>query len=182
MAVRTSMTEIISFLRVMVGDTAAPQEFSDQNIQDICDQDRSWWRIVPLDAVHSIAPGGILTFKDFYASTGTFENDVILQDNVWNTVTPATSDLSEGHWTFTVQPLWPIYLTGKLYDMNAIAADICEMWAARFVKKHDNESGQFKNTRGQWHNHMVRQARMFRQQAKTTSATIVRDDIAIGGY
>lgn len=174
---RASMVDILQHLRDLIGDTATVQIFDDDTMQSFCDRHQSWWRLVPLNQVYSLLPGGNTQFLDFYASIGRWEKDVILQDNTYNTVTPTTSDYITGHWTFAVQPHYPILITGKLYDIYAIAADLCEAWAAKFVQKQDNQSGQFKNARGQWYEHMTRQIRFFRAQSRMSTGTLVRNDI-----
>lgn len=174
---RGSMTDIIQYLRDLIGDTSTTQVFDDDTIQVFCDRRQEEIRLFQLTGIYSVIVGGFVRYLNYYADLGQWETDYVLQDNTWNVVTADSSDLQNGKWTFNTEPKWPIYITGKTYDVYAIAADLCDAWAAKLALKIDNQSGQFKNARSQAHTHMSRQARMFRAQARVKSAKMVRTDL-----
>src|SRR4051794_34251896 len=116
-AIRDTMTPLIARVRFHIGDLpGSSQAFSQDQIQDELDRTREDVFYDSLDCPPSFTPG-LTRFLDYYnTSAGEWESDVILTDSAWNTLTPATSDLLTGHWTFSANQNPPVFIRGKRYD------------------------------------------------------------------
>lgn len=147
MAVRSSMQQLLDTTRQMIGDVSAPQDFTDQDVQDVCDAHRAEVRYELLTPMPDIQPGqnGSLVAQFVWASYQSefqyWEADVVVQgmqtsnDQPWVLLTPASFEYINGKWTFAVTlpniatppAQWPpVYATGKAYDLYAAAAELLE--------------------------------------------------------
>lgn len=125
MAVRSTMSDLIARVRLMVFDTTAPEVFTDQQVQDKldeCREDIRYELLIP--RVTYINPGGI-QYNDYYAARGFWEADELIIWGDFTTRTPVTSDEIVGHWTFSNQ-LPPLLIAGKRYDLYRAAADLLD--------------------------------------------------------
>jgi len=182
----------------MISDpTGASQQFDDQTVQDLLDQSRDDIRYEPL----AIAPSIVNTastnnqpstiFADYYSKFDWWEQDVVLQAQgptgaAWVVVTPTSSDYIVGHWMFennvftagTVPgQLPPVFATGKVYDLNAAAADLLEFWASSLACAYDiNVDGQSLK-RSQLMDLKLKAANRYRCQAKPKIAQMNRSDV-----
>jgi len=130
---RSSMAALITRVRTMVYDPAgAAQTFTDDQVQNALDTSRTEQRFRLLQMVPSFQPGGAVQYLDYYADVGNWEDDYLLQDASYATIT-GTADVVEpipGHWHFPTQPNgFAVHITGKTYDLFAAAADLCDAWA-----------------------------------------------------
>jgi hypothetical protein len=139
MAIRSSMTSLITRVRELMGDPAGvSQAFTAQAIQTELDRLRTDVRYMPLVYAESLAPGGAVSYHDYYANgTGDWEDDVVLVDGRYYVLTPATSDLVIGHWTFTADTRPPVLATGKVYDPASAAAVMLRQWIGRDPARRD---------------------------------------------
>ena len=177
MAVRNSMAELISRLRSLVGDPAgADQEFDDQSLQDHLDRHRSEVRYLELTGAETIAPGGAVSYLDYYADRGDWENDEKLYNSTYAELAPATSDRLTGHWTFAADQDPPVYIVGKAYDVYAAAADLLEAWAAREKLSFDFDTDGQSFKRSQKAAMLLEMAREYRRQQRPVSVPQVRSD------
>lgn len=147
MAARTSMTDLIARLRVMVGDTAGSPTFTDNDLQDALDERRTDVVEAALRYRPSTGPTALL-FTDWFAPRRWWEDSVVLSGAGGNTLTPDSSDLIAGHWIFTAGTAVPVYITGAFYDMNGTAAAVCQQWAAAVARDFDfgTDQQQFDRT------------------------------------
>lgn len=151
MAVRSSMQDLVARVRQLVGDVSAPQDLTDQDIQDACDANRADVRYELLNAAPDIQPpqpgpsgNAQFVWATYFSDFQHWESDVVLQGMVtnngatsapWVVLTPVSSDLISGKWTFAVtlpsiatppSQFPPVYATGKAYDIYAAAASLLE--------------------------------------------------------
>lgn len=129
MTVRATMTPLVARVRFHTQDLpGASQAFSELEIQNELDRTRADVFYAELYAEPTFQPSPLATaWLDFYdAEAGEWEGDVALLDAGWNTLTPATSDLLTGHWTFNTSQLLPVYVRGKRYDTYRAAARMVE--------------------------------------------------------
>lgn len=148
MAVRTSMAQLITTTRQLIGDLAGTsQDFADQDVQDVLDAHREEIRYELLTPMPDIQPGqnGSLVAQFVWASYQSefqyWESDVVIQglntanDQPWYLLTPTTFEYINGKWKFTVTlpniatppgQYPPVYAVGKVYDIHAAAADLLE--------------------------------------------------------
>lgn len=129
MAVRSSMTDLIARVQLMIFDTTQAT-VTQQQIQDKLDECREDVRYLLLTPKPTfVNPGGI-QYNDYYAlvgeqQRGMWEADETLIYGDFTTLTPTSSDEIVGHWTFNNQ-LPPVLLAGKCYDIYRAAADLLE--------------------------------------------------------
>lgn len=137
------MAAIISRVRQLVGDVTTPQDFTDQDVQDVCDAYRADIRYELLAPAPDIQPGqnGATTanfvWAAYFSDFQHWEDDVVLQGlnvstgQAWVLLTPTVSEPIVGRWTFAVTlpsiatppaQYPPVWATGKVYDLYAIAA------------------------------------------------------------
>lgn len=186
MAYRATCESLIRRLRGMIGDriaagsTTAPT-WSDIELQDALDGRRVNVDTEPLTSIVSY-PSGVSTYLTFEHALSNFEEDATLVNASYTAITPATYDYLNGRFTFSAEPSYPVYLTGKSFDLRAAAADVLEQWAA-LVKLDFNFSegrtgGQFQ--REQKHKMLLASAATHRAQQRVTTATMYRSDVAGG--
>lgn len=148
MAVRSSMSEIIPRVRQLVGDPASSiQDFTDQDVQDVCDAFRQDVTRELLTVDYDIQPpqgtsnAALVIWCRAYSKWEHWEANEVLQGiNVatgksWNVLGPIVSERINGRWTFevelpniavTIGQYPPIFLTGRCYDIYTIAASLLE--------------------------------------------------------
>jgi hypothetical protein len=198
MAVRSTMSSLISLVRTMIADPAgASQQFDDQMIQDRLDQSRDDIRYESL----AIAPSIVNTastsnqpqtiFADYYSGYKWWEADVVLQGQgstgaAWVVVTPTASDYIVGHWQFENTPfvngtvpgqLPPLFATGKVYDCNSAAADLLEFWGASLACAYDIVVDGQTLKRSQLMQGKLTMAQYYRRLAKPKVAKMHRRDV-----
>lgn len=181
MPVRSTMADLISRTRDLIGDPAgASQRFSDQQVQDALDHNgRLNVRYAVLAPAPSLVQGGIYNYTDYYAGIGDWESDAVLQWGDFRVLTPATSDYLTGHWTFALaEPgqLPPVYITGKAFDIFAAGAYLCDAWAASLTLQFDFSADGRSFQRSQQVQMLRQQAQALRAQARPTVATMRRSD------
>lgn len=197
---RASMADLITEVRTMINDpSGASQQFSDLDVQIRLDRYRDDIRYEALQIAPSIVNAASTNnvaqtiFADYYSAYGWWENDVTLQGNnittgaAWILLTPVSSDYVAGHWTFEANIFTagtapgqypPVFATGKIYDLNAAAADLLEMWAITKVGKFDATVDGQTLRRSQLYTQLKDAANLYRRQARPRIAHLVRSDIA----
>ena len=183
----------------MIQDTGTSPFFADQDVQDTLDSYRDDVRYEPLKIAPTILNAAstgnspVVIFADYYSNLQWWESDVVIQGNnvstlaSWVVLTPTTSDYIVGHWTFEANIFTsgtapgqypPLFATGKVYDLNAAAADLLEYWALSFAGAYDiNVDGQSLR-RSQLMTAKQAASEYFRRRAKPRIAKSVRSDIA----
>jgi len=193
------MAALITETRLKIADPASvSQQFSDQQIQDRLDDSRDDVRYEPLQIAPSIvntnntAQSAQTIFADYYSKFGWWESDVILQGQSsaglpWVVLTPAASDYIVGHFQFELNvftsgtvpgQIPPVFATGKIYDLNAAAADLLEYWAATLAGAYDVTVDGQSLKLSQLMQAKLTMAQYYRRQAKPRVAKMHRSDVA----
>lgn len=202
MAVRSTMTDLIAKVRLMIADPAgASQQFADQDIQDKLDElrDDVWYeplRMAPA-IVNAASTNNVpsMIFADYYSDFGWWESDVTLQGNststhaAWVVLTPVNMELllSNAHFQFETAIFTsgtfpgqypPVWATGKSYDIYAASADLLEFWAATLAGKYDIVANGQNLKRSQLLQAKLTLASQYRMRARPRRAMMVRRDVA----
>lgn len=175
---RSSMATLISRTRDLIGDPAgASAVWTDDQIQGYLDQYREDVIELDLDAVPFHAPGGALSYKQFFANRGDWEDDDVLTDVTFTTVTPDSKDTRVGVWNFnTGRTNAILYLTGKSYDLYRAAAELCEAWAAKVKLDFDFETDGQKFSRAQKAEALLELAKTYRRKRRVGKGKLIRTD------
>jgi hypothetical protein len=136
MAARTTMATLITQLRLMVNDTDSLM-FTDNQLQDVLDQRAYIANYEPMMTLENILPGGTVEYKEFQSEHQYFESDAILTSGTFAELTPDTSDFKLAYFTFITSQIPPILIYGWYYDMNAAAADVFDLKAAKYADGFD---------------------------------------------
>lgn len=181
---RSSMDDLIARVRKYIGDPAgASQQFSDLDIQNIADEHRFTVRYAFLRPGPTLKPGSLYDYLDYYADLGNWEADEVLSWVDFSTLTPLTADRINGHWTFTntagpAGQYPPVYITGKYYDLHAVAADLLEEWAASLASSaYDFTADGQSFRRSQLLTNLQNAAATHRRKAMALTAQIRRSDL-----
>lgn len=129
MAVRSSMSYIISFVRELIQDPDAVQ-FTDQQIQDRLDLNRMDLyndTLSPQDTVTSI---GTIEYHDWFSRYSFWETDYLIQKLNGPTATPDVAEPLIGKFHYTANQLQPLIITGKAYNVYGVASTVLYMWVA----------------------------------------------------
>lgn len=183
MAVRSTMSDLITRVRTLISDPAgASQQFDDQTIQDMLDLGRINVRNALLRPAVSLTTNGVMTYTDYFADQGNWEADVVLQDGHFTSVTDySDADYLTGHWTWNLAvpgKIPPIFITGKYYDIYGAAADLLERWAAAWARSYDFTSDGQSFHRSQATPAMLTQAKQYRKQAIVHTIPLERSDLS----
>lgn len=195
---RSTMADLIALVRTMIADPAGvSQQFQDIDIQNRLDASRDDIRYEGL----TIAPSIVNTastgnqastiFADYYSKYPWWEQDVVLQGYfngaAWIVLTPLASDYIVGHWQFDSTAVFvngtvpgqlpPVFATGKIYDLNAAAADLLEFWAATLAGSYDITVGGQVFRRSQLMAAKLTMAQYYRRLAKPKVAKMNRNDL-----
>lgn len=114
---RASMADIITILRAKVND-ASSTVWTDDNLQNYLDMHRIHIRREKLEKD--------VVGKNYYSSYQMLEADAELYDDDTDDgslVTPDSSNLIDGVFTFTTEQDEDYYLDAKSYDINAAVAE-----------------------------------------------------------
>jgi hypothetical protein len=159
---RSSMTELIARVRLAIGDpSGAAQTFTDDHLQMFLDARRVLARYWRLEA----HPDNALASPQYLLYTSLYQNwesdgKLYTADNV--EITPAASDWLNGQWTMATSTLPPVYIVGKVYDVNAAAADALEAWAAALATEFDFSAQGESFSRSQKSKRLFELAQQFR--------------------
>lgn len=199
MAVRTSMAALITKVRSLINDPAgASQVWADQDVQDQLDRSRQDIRYELLTAAPWIAnESGTnntpqIVWADYYSKYQWWEDDATLQGNnvttgaAWIVLTPTLSETINGHWAFQINvptsgvapgQYPPVFATGKSYDVYLAAANLLEMWAAKYALAYDFSADGQHFRRSQIAAQLTKLADTYRRSARAITATPQRTDL-----
>jgi hypothetical protein len=185
MAARVTLAALITQIRAMIEDPAATPVFSDDQIQVYLDEQRSEARYLPLAYLETRQSGGSIVYLTYVAPVGWWEGGVSLVDTNYDALTPATSDLQVGRWTFAAHTQPPVYLTGFCYDIYSAAVAILTAWLAKLKLAMDfsADGASFKlsqraaNLRALIADYQAKQG-----QGGLTMGTMVRSDLNTVGW
>jgi len=139
---RTTMATLITRLRLLIGDpviagTPPTSVFSDDELQDFLDARRTEVLEAQILPRPTGVTGPMVSYLDYFAPRGPWEDGVVLKDAAQYAITPATSDLIRGHWTFAANQVPPVYITGNFYDLYGSAASALEAWIGKVTLEFD---------------------------------------------
>lgn len=136
MSVRTSMADLISQVRTLIGDFAGTdQVLSDQEIQDAMDVHRCEARYMPLKPLVSYV-NGVTQYLIWVSHLTHWESNAVLVDDRYRSLIPGEADCINGRWAFSSSQT-AVLITGFSYDLYGAAADLLETWAAKSATEFD---------------------------------------------
>lgn len=180
---RSSMAALIARVRILINDTLSVgngQIFSDDTIQDVLDESRVDVFNGSLTAKPTFS-GSSIQYLDYFASDGGWEDDFVLKQYLTVLVTPATSELIVGRWTFAATTLPPVFITGKNYDVWRASADLLERQAAQWVLRYSMTVDGQNLQRGQVVGALLNLAKQYRAKQRPRNISLNRSDIASNG-
>ena len=177
MAVRSTMAALITRVRLLINDpSGGSQQFADQDIQDILDANRSDVQYLLL-APYPTYSGATISYLDYYADLGDWEDDTTFWQYRTIQVTPSINEPIVGHWRFTTSTLPPIFMLGKTYDVYRGAADLLERWSVRWALSYNiNVDGQSLQ-RSQVSTALMKLAEQYRRQQRAVEINAMRGDV-----
>lgn len=182
MAARSSMAALIGRVRTLINDPAgASQIFTDQTIQDVCDESRLDVVNVPLRATTTYS-GGALQYLNYYSEYGGWEDDYVIKQNLMTTVTPSSAEPIAGKFSFSTSTYPTLYITGKQHDIYHAAADLLERWAAKWALSYDMTINGQSLHRSQAANALQKLAKTYRRQQRPSTISVKRSDLSRGAY
>jgi hypothetical protein len=175
---RASLTTLIAKIRLLTDDpSGAGLIFTDDQIQDALDARRDEARYYPLTERETIAPGGgSTTYLTFTSPVGAWDTDTALVDSSYNPLTPATTDLINGRWTFNAEPDTPVMVTGFTYDLYGAAGDLLLQRATVESDSFDVGADGLSLSRNQKQQNYRDRANEYFAKARTKSITLIRTD------
>jgi len=198
--VRSSMSDLIAKIRLMIADPAgSSQHFLDQDIQDYLDANRDDIRYEGLTIAPSIVSNSYTNntpqtiFADYYSKYGYWEDSVTLQGtdssgNPWKVLTPVSSELllDTAHWQFELDvygtgtvpgQLPPVFASGRVYDCFRAASELLDIWAASLACAYDIvvDGQSLRRSQLMTAKHVL--AERYRIMAKPKLTKLVREDV-----
>lgn len=178
---RSNLASIIARVRLMIDDpSGAGQEFTDDEIQSALDLRRDEARYIPLTERETITPspgGGATTeYLTFDAPVGDWEGGAALVDGDYDALTPATTDLVSGRWTFTTEPDLPVMVVGFTHDLYGASGDLLLQRATREALSFDVSADGTTLSRSQKADRYKQMAYDYLAKARTRSSHLVRSD------
>lgn len=179
---RASMIQLIERIRLLIKDPVSDSPmFSDDEIEATLDMNREDIPPMELTPREQYGSGGVVIYKDYYAGIGAWEGDYVLQDGNWDTITSALAEPLIGVWHFAEHRDMPVYVSGKVYDLYAAAADMLEMKLAKVVDDFDFSSAGASFSRSQRSRMIQMTIDKYRAQARPGHASLMRSDTNAGG-
>lgn len=173
---RATMADIIYKVRMMIEDTDC-NVFTDREVEEALDARSDEARYYPLEPKPTIAPGGGSTdYLIHDAPVGVWESSPEIVDSAYYVLTPATSDLWIGRWTFSTEPSYPVMITGTTYDVYGAAGDLMMIMSGREFRSFDVSADGISLSRSQKAEMLAARAREYHAKARTRSSNLVRTD------
>ncbi len=131
MAVRPTMSYLITFVRELINDPAgASQQYTDQQIQDRLDLNRLDLYASELKPADTLATDGTIDWLDWYARLPFWETDYQIQEIDGTNLTANVAEPLIGKFHFNTSQDSPLVITGKVYNVYGVAATLMTMWIA----------------------------------------------------
>lgn len=188
-ALRPTMSSLITKVRLLINDPSGNgAQFQDTDLQDALDdwrQDVRYEQLTPAPTLLNTGtqqnPGTAdYNWTDYYSSFKWWEQGEVLTDGHFLTLTPASSDELQGHWTFNLPDPGqypPVFITGRVYDVYAAAADLLELWSAALLANVDVTSDGQTFRLSQLSAGKQKLADIYRRRALPTVSRQVRRDV-----
>lgn len=177
---RASMTALIQRIRVLINDNGTSPVFANDDIQNVCDESRVDMVNVPLKP--TITYGSTLQYLHYYSDYGGWEDDYVIKQALFTTVTPSSSEPIAGKFTFASSQYPPLSITGKLHDVYHAAADLLERQAAKWTLSYDMTVNGQSLHRSQASNALLSLAKRYRAQQRPGAIKVGRGDLSSGNY
>jgi hypothetical protein len=179
MPVRAAMAGLIGRVRQEVGDEGVTKTFTDQEVQDVLDRFRRDVKYAWLTASWSIAPGGAVTYSDFYSPIGgNWESDAALVDGSYNVLTANSSDPLVGIWTFSPgRTTMDVAIVGRQYDVYATCEELCSRWVSKLKLDYAFSSGGRTRQRKERIDNLVALQKRFQGLKWVGTGQLVRTDM-----
>lgn len=182
MAVRSSMSDLLTRLRRLIGDKGASPVWADQELQDAFDVYQVVHSFERTQPQATILPGGKRKYFDYFSdgSVGDWENDESLTDASFNPLTPLVADRINGHWSFDKAGNsigLVVWLSGKSYDIYGSAADVCREWAASVKLEFDFRTKERQYARAQQFKMLTDLADQYDAKRLVGYAKMIRTDV-----
>ena len=173
------MAGLILRLRRLIGEPISA-DYADHDLAEIIDRFRIDVRYRELTPVDTIAPGGAVTYLEYWADVGDWEVDAQLTSGTYAVLTPTTSDPDLGRWTFASHQAAPVYLTGKTFDLYAAAAELLDQ--KLIIGGLDNglvnrKEGDTSYDGGDRAKQIMALAEKYRGMCRPRTASMVRNDV-----
>jgi hypothetical protein len=129
MAERTSMSQLIAYVRRLLKIPDESSELDNQDIQDALDVSRIEVAQWELEGVPFVQSDGKIVYHWFNTPMGgAWDREALIQGASWETLTPDVekSDYINGRFYFTTPRTLGVYITGGFYDVFAAAADVID--------------------------------------------------------
>jgi hypothetical protein len=179
---RDTMAELVKRLRELIGDPAGVTErFSDDRLEELLERHGEQLRTFEERCVDSFenndGTNGRTFWRELLAPFDNFEDGVVLRDYRGVELTPATSDLKRGRWTFEPSLLNPeVFINGTTYDLAGAGADALEEWANSEARAFDVQSQGTTYVRSQKVKGLRDQALELRRRQRVGLGRLVRSD------
>lgn len=178
MTIRTTMTDLVSRVRAMIHDPAGDSAaLDDDTIQEALDARRIDVIGLPLYAAPELIDGEFV-WRSYGAPYKDWESDAVLRDGEGDELSPSSSDLQTGRWTFADGQDPPVYLTGQSYDLYGASADLLDMRCAMTAEAFDFSADGSRFDRSQVNKAWTNLAGQYRARSRPVSGVQVRSDIA----
>lgn len=166
----------------MIGDALedgadCPPDWSDDRLQTALDQRRTDARYLQLLSPDTWVPGGGVVNLDYYAPYGDWEEDALLTDGQGHPLTPSAVEYQCGHWVFAAHTQPPVYVSGKWFDLYAVAADVLEQYAATHKGAYTFSPGAGNYTRSQLFSQPLVLAARYRSMQQPETVRLIRSDV-----
>lgn len=176
---RSTLTNLVTRLRRLIGDPASENQVWDDNeLTEYLDAHRLDYVDHLLTGIPTYGPESLIQFRTWVAPWGDWEEDAALKDSHYNAITADAPNYLNGRWVFTVEPHYPLYLTGKTFDLFGAAADVLEAWGALKLDAYDFQTADNqKFSRSQMFTNRQKLADSYRRKQRPQIATQVRSDV-----
>lgn len=162
---RPTMETIIAMLRNLINDPASGGQFSDDQLQDALDDNRTSVVQSSLAPTPTYTTSGAQNLS--WASHRAPWETATLQDADYNVVTPASEDLRRGAWA-TSTHYDALLITGNAYNIYAAAADVLDTWCVILRTSIDVASSGDSVKANQLYTNMVDLAKRYRSMSFAT--------------
>lgn len=188
---RTGMVNPIKQLRnaaqVAVADVTinGVSYWTDDQLESALDETRRDVFDLPLDSQAKTGTGGTAQYYDYYFPRGTWEEGTatfILQNSAGGTPNPSgyTVNYKAGHVAFTAdQQGTAYYLTARVYDVNAAAAEVWRAKAANVAAYYDFSADGHSMSRSQMKKQFLEMADHYAGQGAVVNVTMYRSDVNV---
>jgi hypothetical protein len=175
-----TLDHLVDRLRGLIGDSAGEKEIFDRDvIEEALNRYRYDAVRYPLEYALNANGSGA---ERVYSLLGWWAEDVVLRTGGGVVATPTESDFLTGSWSFAAPSVYPLYVSGRTFDLYAAAGDLLEQWAAKVKLEHDLSIGDLRLQRAQKRVALLEQAKLYRGKARLISVPIMTTDAPVGDY